>query len=78
MILVKAVSPAGAGKTVLYVRVSNVDRKANLDRQVLKLLEYANALGMAVSKAVNEIGSGMDGHRRKPLRLLSACEVGTI
>ena len=78
MILVEAVPPEGAGKTALYARVSSADQRADLDRQVLRLLEYANAQGMAVAEAVSEIGSGLNGRRRKLLRLLSDREVGTI
>ncbi|GAW93400.1 Resolvase domain-containing protein, partial [Calderihabitans maritimus] len=51
---------------------------ADLDRQVAKLLEFANSQGVAVAKTVTEIGSGLNGRRRKLMRLLSDPEVTTI
>jgi len=77
-ILVKTGEEKKGGKAAIYARVSSVDQKADLDRQVARLLEFANSRGMAVAKTVTEIGSGLDRHRSKLLRLLSDPEVTTI
>jgi predicted site-specific integrase-resolvase len=42
-----------------------------LDRQIAMLLEYANSLGWMVAKVVAEIGSGLNSHRPKLMKLLS-------
>lgn len=77
-ILVKVGEEKEGGKTAIYARVSSADRKADLDRQVARLLEFANSRGLAVAKAVTEIGSGLNGNRRKLMRLLSDPEITTI
>lgn len=66
------------GAVALYARVSSTDQKSDLDRQVARLVEYANAQGWMVAKAVTEIGSGLNGHRPKLIRLLADPKVRTI
>jgi putative resolvase len=76
-ILVK--EPETASRTVaLYARVSSADQKADLDRQIARLMAYASEQGGAVTRAVSEIGSGLNGHRPKLLRLLSDPKVNSI
>jgi len=77
-ILVKVSEEKEGGKTAVYARVSSADQRADLDRQVARLLEFANSQGVAVAKTVTEIGSGLNGCRRKLMRLLSDPEVTTI
>jgi predicted site-specific integrase-resolvase len=56
--------PKGApGVIALYARVSSADQKHDLDQQISRLLEYANAQGWMVAKEVAEIGSGLNAHR---------------
>ncbi len=55
----------------MYARVSSADRKADLDRQIARLVAYASEQGWAVTRAISEIGSGLNGHRPKLIRLLS-------
>ncbi|MBE3563550.1 MAG: IS607 family transposase [Hydrogenibacillus schlegelii] len=66
------------GITALYARVSSSDQKADLKRQVVRLLEFANAQGLSVGKTVQEIGSGLNGRRRELIKLLSDPNVTTI
>jgi putative resolvase len=54
----------------LYARVSSHDQRADLDRQLARLSQYAAEHGLYVSESVAEVGSGMNGKRRKLLRLL--------
>jgi predicted site-specific integrase-resolvase len=56
--------------TALYARVSSADQKADLDRQVVRLSEYAAKQRMQVVEVIKEIGSGLNGHRRAMLRVL--------
>jgi putative resolvase len=65
---------ATARAVALYARVSSADQKADLDRQIARLVAYASEHGWAVTRAVSEIGS----HRPKLIRLLSDPKVGTI
>jgi putative resolvase len=62
------------GRTVVYARVSSHDQKSNLDGQVA----FANGRGLSVAETVTEIGSGMNGHRKKLLRLLGDSTVEHI
>lgn len=62
---------------VAYCRVSSADQKADLDRQVARVVAGANRQGLAVAEIVTE-GSGLNGRRRKLHRLLSDPTAGTI
>jgi putative resolvase len=46
------------GGAVLYARVSGHDQRADLDRQVARLTEWATADGYRVGGVVCEVGSG--------------------
>ncbi|MGW3150317.1 IS607 family transposase [Streptomyces sp. NPDC001177] len=73
------VAPAAAeGRVVAYCRVSSAGQKPDLDRQAVRVVEGANRLGLAVSEVVKEVGSGLNGHRRKLHRVLSDQKVGVI
>ena len=65
------------GRTVLYARVSSADQKADLDRQVERLRKWAADWGVE-AEVVAEVGSGLNGKRRKLLRLLRDPSVGLI
>jgi putative resolvase len=54
-----------------YCRVSGVDQKDDLERQVGRVVAGAIGLGLAVGQVVSEVGSSMNGHRRKLTKLLS-------
>lgn len=56
--------------TVVYARVWSADQKADLDRQVARVTTWATAEGMPVDRVVTEVGSALNGHRRKFLALL--------
>ncbi len=71
--------PSVAGKlAALYGRVSSSDQSADLDRQMERLRTFAAARGLAVAFEVRDIGSGLNGHRRKLSGLLRNPEVGII
>ena len=64
------------GSTVIYARVSSSERKRkpDLDRQVARVLIWATE----IDKVVTEVGSVLNGHRRKFLALLGDLDVTTI
>ena len=55
----------------LYARVSGHDQKADLDRQLARLSGFAAARKMQVVESIREVGSGLNGHRKGMLRILS-------
>jgi putative resolvase len=62
----------------IYAHVSSSDQKADLDRQVARLVHFANDKKMVVAQTVTEIGSGLNGHRSKLMRLLADPKAGII
>lgn len=66
------------GGAALYARVSSGDQKADLERQLGRLAQFASGAGLAVIRSVPEIGSGLNGHRPKLLKLLADPEVRMI
>ena len=66
------------GTVALYARVSSTDQRGDLDGQISRLLTYANEQGWDVGKAVAEIGSGLNGHRQKLMKLLADPKVRVI
>ncbi|MBU4173559.1 MAG: IS607 family transposase [Actinobacteria bacterium] len=62
----------------IYARVSSEDQKEDMGRQVSRLKDYAAASGLRVKVVACEIGSGLNGHRKKLLELLGDPAVGTI
>ena len=59
------------GRVVAYCRVSCADQKNDLNRQVARVVTEASERGLAVGEVVTEIGSGLNGKRRKLHRVLS-------
>lgn len=68
---VQGAGSAGRARTVLYARVSSHDQRADLDRQVARLSAWVTSDGLPVDEVVTEVGSGMNGKRRKLARVLS-------
>jgi putative resolvase len=77
-ILVDVPVSTGGGGVALYARVSSSDQREDLERQVGRLAAWATSQGLAVSVAVAEVGSGLNGSRGKLKRLLADESVGTI
>jgi hypothetical protein len=71
-------APAASTGVVLYARVSSADQRADLERQLGRLVSYAVSAGMPVGATVSEIGSGLNGHRAKLLRLLADPKAAVI
>lgn len=69
---------AATGRVIAYCRVCCGDQKDDLDRQVVRVVEGANAIGLPVGEIVKEVGSGLNGKRRKLHRVLADASVAVI
>ena len=70
--------PEQAGTVAVYARVSSADQRPDLDRQVARVTAWAAGEGLAVGRVVTEVGSALNGKRRKFLGLLRDQSVATI
>lgn len=79
LVNVEANSSAAPSEGVgLYARVSSHDQKADLERQVARLVGWAVKAGQPVVRVESEIASGMNGARTKARRLLADPKVTTV
>ena len=72
------VPPENDGRCVVYARVSSGDQKEDLERQVGRVVEWATQQGYQPHEVVKEVGSGLNGNRRRLRRLVAEHTVGTI
>ena len=72
------VPPENDGRLVVYARVSSADQKDDLDRQVGRVVEWATQQGFRVDDVVKEVGSGLNGNRRRLRRLVADHTVRTV
>ena len=49
-------------QVAIYARVSSSDQKNDLDRQISRLVIFANSKKWLISETVLEIGSALNGH----------------
>lgn len=77
-VIVHPPASATEGGTALYARVSSADQKADLDRQIARLSEFAASRHLTVTDVVKEIGSGLNGHRRAMLKILRNPAIRTV
>jgi putative resolvase len=71
LILVGPAAVSAPGRTVVYARVSSAGQRPDLDRQVARLTSWVTGSGRAAGEVVTEIGSAMNGRRRKLGRILA-------
>jgi putative resolvase len=70
--------PQPGGGLGLYARVSSHDQRADLDRQVSRLAQWAATAKAPVVRVEAEVASGMTGRRVKLRRLLADPAVQTV
>jgi putative resolvase len=70
--------PRPGGGLGLYARVSSHDQRADLDRQVSRLTQWAATAKAPVVRVEAEVASGMTGRRVKLRRLLADPAVTTV
>ena len=64
--------------SALYARVSSHDQKNDLNAQLGQLSAFAVSKKLPVAKTVMEIGSGLNGHRPKLMKLLADQSIKVI
>src|SRR5713101_2816056 len=69
-VIVRDTLKVSATNVALYTRVSSVDQKHDLERQLERLKDYAAAHGYQVSRMISQIGSGLNDRRPKFWKLL--------
>jgi predicted site-specific integrase-resolvase len=69
---------AAATGAALYARVSSVDQKDDVTRQMQRLRDYAAARGYQVVAEVTEVASGLNDERPKLKKLLTDARVGVL
>ena len=67
-----------AGVSVVNARVSSPDQRQDLERQVARVTTWATGHNLPVDRVVTEVGSALNGRRRKLLTLLRDPNVTTI
>ena len=77
-VIVRPPQTVAVEAVALYARVSSADQKADLERQLGRLADYASRERLTVVRSVSEVGSGLNGHRAKIMRLLADPNVRTI
>jgi hypothetical protein len=66
------------GMTAVYARVSSADQRADLDRQMARVTAWATQQGYRIDQVVAEVGSVLNGKRRRFLAFLRDAGVTTI
>src|SRR5258705_5177816 len=73
-IMVEVPDDARQGQVVVYAWVSSAgqraDQRAGLDRQVARVTTWVTGQGMVVSRVGTQVGSALNGRRKKFLGLL--------
>ena len=77
-ILVKDTTFEKMKEVTLYCRVSSSDQKGDLDRQIARLVQFAETQGVAVTQVITEVGSGINGRRSKLTKVLKDRNVKII
>lgn len=77
-ILVTPGVEAAKTEVAVYGRVSSAGQKKDLDRQMARLLDFSTKNAMPVSRSIKEVGSGLNGRRKRLVSLLKDAKVGTI
>ncbi len=78
IIVREPVSSEASTNVALYARVSSVDQKEDLERQMQRLKDYAAARGYRVTRTVSELASGLNDSRPRFLKLLTDASIGVI
>jgi len=57
---------------VIYARVSNNNRKKELEYQVNRITNFANAKGLIINKIYKEVASGMNDNRKQFWKMMDS------
>ena len=75
---VEVVSAQSRLHRIAYARVSSADQRDDLVRQKLRLLEHAQKSSWMLDDIVTEVGSGLNGTRRRLLKILADPGLGWL
>lgn len=70
--------PEKDSKVVIYSRVSSHDQKGSLPAQVERCTKFAKKNKLAISDVAMEVGSGMNGKRKKLIKILANPDITHI
>ena len=76
-IIVKPPKEEPTGVAV-YARVSSSDQRSDLDGQAARVVEFVTRNGWSVVRTVTEVGSGLNGHRPKLMKVLADPSVAIV
>ena len=68
----------GGRSAVIYARVSSQDQRKDLQAQVGRLAAFASQRGLVVEHVLSEVGSGLNSHRPRLLKLLEDASIAVI
>lgn len=59
-------------RVVVYCRVSSYQKRDDLNRQVERCIQFANAAGVTVDKVYKEVASGMNDNRKEFWKMMKS------
>jgi len=59
-------------RTCVYARVSNQSRKKEIQYQINRIVEFANAQGISIDKIYKEVASGMNDNRLQLWKMIDS------
>ena len=62
----------------VYARVSSADQRSDLDGQVARVVAFVTRQGWPVVRTVTEVGSGLNGHLPKLMKVLADPSVAIV
>ena len=62
----------------VYAGVSSSDQRSDLDGQVARVVEFVTHKGWPVVRTVTEVGSGLNGHRPKLMKVLADPSIAIV
>ena len=62
----------------VYARVSSSDQRSDLDGQVARVVEFVTRKGWPVVRTVTEVGSGLNDHRPKRMKVLADPSIAIV
>jgi putative resolvase len=77
-IIVEPLPKSSYHNAAIYARISSYDQKSDLNRQVAQLRDYCAQQGLIITKEITEIGFGLNGERKKLIRLLADVTISMI
>jgi Predicted site-specific integrase-resolvase len=82
LLRLKIIKPTPIDKiSIIYARVSNTKQKEDLNRQIIRLSNYASAHNIKIDETLHDIGSGMNFNRKnfqKIIKLIAEQKIDVL